>query len=69
MISGIRIYDGNGVLKEEISSEKALHLYNETNKTSWALSPTEKKTWVGFKRTEGKTYKKISISSKRGPGC
>ena len=69
MISGIRIYDGNGVLKEEISSEKALHLYNETNKTSWALSPTEKKTWIGFKRTEGKAYKKISISSKRGPGC
>ena len=69
MISGIRIYDGNGVLKEEISKEKALHLYDEANKTSWALSPTEKKTWVGFKRTEGKTYKKISISSKRGPGC
>ena len=32
MINGIRIYSSDGVLKEEIPKEKALELYNETNK-------------------------------------
>ena len=71
MISGIRIYDRNGVLKKEISQEKALNLFNEYNKKEWSLSSTQRKTWDGFKSKNDKSYKykKISISSKRGPGC
>ena len=70
MITGIKIYDGNGILKEEISSEKAVDLFNENNKADWSLSPSQRKTWDGFKTKKGiPKYKKISISSKRGPGC
>ena len=71
MISGIRIYDRNGVLKKEISQEKALNLFNEYNKKEWSLSSSQRKTWEGFKTKNDKSYKykKISISSKRGSGC
>ena len=71
MISGIKIYDKNGILKEEISQEKALNLFNEYNKKEWSLSSTQRKTWEGFKSKKDRSYKykKISISSKRGPGC
>jgi len=71
MISGIKIYDGNGILKEEISSKKAVDLFNENNKKEWSLSSTQRKTWEGFKSKNDKSYKykKISISSKRGPDC
>jgi len=71
MISRIKIYDGNGILKEEISQEKALNLFNEYNKKEWSLSSTQRKTWEGFKSKKDRSYKykKISISSKRGPGC
>jgi len=71
MISRIKIYDGNGILKEEISQEKALNLFNEYNKKEWSLSSSQRKTWEGFKSKKDRSYKykKISISSKRGPGC
>ena len=70
MISGIKIYDGNGILKEEISQKRALNLFNEYNKKEWSLSSSQRKTWEGFKTKKGiPKYKKISISSKRGPGC
>tara|TARA_Y100001949_G_C15876932_1_gene282017 strand:+ start:461 stop:676 length:216 start_codon:yes stop_codon:yes gene_type:complete len=71
MISGIRIYDKNGILKKEISSKKAVDLFNENNKKEWSLSSTQRKTWEGFKSKNNGSYKykKISISSKRGPGC
>ena len=71
MISGIKIYDKNGILKEEISSEKAVDLFNENNKADWSLSPSQRKTWDGFKTKKDKSYKykKVSISSKRGPDC
>ena len=49
MISGIKIYDRKGVLKEEISREKAMNLYNENNKKVWCLSPTERNTWKRLK--------------------
>ena len=71
MISRIKIYDVNGILKEEISQEKALNLFNEYNKKEWSLSSTQRKTWEGFKSKNDISYKykKISISSKRGPDC
>ena len=71
MISGIKIYDGNGILKEELSEEEALVLFNENNKKEWSLSSSQRKTWEGFKSKNDKSYKykKVSISSKRGPGC
>ena len=71
MISGIKIYDGNGILKEELSKEEALNLFNENNKKEWSLSSSQRKTWEGFKIKNDKSYKykRISISSKRGPGC
>ena len=31
MIHGVKIYKGDGTLKEEISSEKARELYNKFN--------------------------------------
>ena len=37
MISGIKIYDGNGNLKEEIPADKAAKLYNDQNKEAWDL--------------------------------
>ena len=71
MISGIKIYDGNGILKEELSEKEALNLFNENNKKEWSLSSSQRKTWEGFKSKNDKSYKykKVSISSKRGPGC
>jgi len=45
MISGIKIYNGNGTLKQEISKEKAKQLYNDNNRDAWDLSPTERKRW------------------------
>ena len=68
MISGIKIYDSNGILKEEISKQKAIALYDEKNKKNWCLSPSERKTWDRLSAVDGKLYKKVSISSKRGPG-
>ena len=49
MISGIKIYLPDGTLKEEISKEKALDLYNETNKENWCLSSTERVHWNRLK--------------------
>lgn len=49
MISGIKIYDGNGVLKTEISPEKAKKIYNQNNRSNWCLSPTERQWWKGLK--------------------
>lgn len=49
MINEIKIYDGKGNLKEQISPEKARKLYNEQNKENWCLSPTERQWWNGFK--------------------
>ena len=71
MITGIKIYDGNGILKEELSEEEALNLFNENNKKEWSLSSSQRKTWDGFKTKNDKSYKykKVSISSKRGPDC
>ena len=71
MISGIKIYDRNGILKEELSEEEALVLFNENNKKEWSLSSSQRKTWDGFKTKNDKSYKykRISISSKRGPDC
>jgi len=49
MINAIKIYDGNGELKKEITAEKAREIYNETNKEDWCLSPSERIKWNGFK--------------------
>ena len=49
MICGIKIYDNNGLLKEEISQKQAINLYNEKNKKNWCLSTTERNTWNRFK--------------------
>lgn len=49
MINSVKIYDGNGTLKEEITPEKAKELYNEQNKDNWCLSPTERQWWNRFK--------------------
>lgn len=61
MISSIRIYDGDGVLKEEISPEKAKEIYNENNKENWCLSPTERQWWSGFKLEDPNPYIKKGI--------
>tara|TARA_Y100001936_G_scaffold100477_1_gene98804 strand:+ start:13381 stop:13749 length:369 start_codon:yes stop_codon:yes gene_type:complete len=61
MISGIRIYSPDGVLKEEIPKEKALELYNETNKEDWYLSPTERKHWDNMITKESKPYEKKGL--------
>ena len=53
MISGIKIYDRKGVLKEEISRERAINLYNESHKKIWSLSPTEKNAWKRLKAEKG----------------
>ena len=45
MIGAIKIYDGSGKLKEEITSEKAREIYNEQNKENWCLSPSERTHW------------------------
>ena len=54
MISRIKIYLPDGTLKEEISKEKALELYNETNKENWYLSPTERRHWNNMLTKEPK---------------
>ncbi|MDG1315632.1 MAG: hypothetical protein P8P29_08940 [Flavobacteriaceae bacterium] len=61
MISSIRIYDGDGVLKEEISPEKAKEIYNENNKENWCLSPTERQWWSGFKLEDPNPYIKKGL--------
>ena len=61
MISGIKIYDGNGTLKEEISPEKANEIYNEHNKENWCLSPTERQWWSGFKLEDPNPYVKKGL--------
>ena len=49
MIGAIKIYDGNGVLKEEIPAEKAKEYYNKHNEADWLLSPSERRHWKGLK--------------------
>ena len=49
MIHGIKIYKGDGTLKEELSSEKALQHYNKNNESNWVLSPSERHWWKGLK--------------------
>ena len=58
MINSVKIYDGNGTLKEEITSEKAKELYNKQNKNNWCLSPTERQWWSGFKLEDPNPYVK-----------
>lgn len=45
MIHGVKIYKGDGTLKEEISSEKARELYNDRNRGDWELSDTQRSHW------------------------
>jgi len=45
MIHGVKIYKGDGTLKEEISSEKARELYNDRNRIDWELSDSERLRW------------------------
>ena len=52
MISGIKIYNPNGKLKEEISQAKAQKLYDNNNKENWSLSPAEKRWWKTFSSRE-----------------
>ena len=47
MISGIKIYDSNGILKKEISKQEAIALYDEKNEKNWSLSPSERKNFMG----------------------
>ena len=52
MISGIKIYKPDGTLKEEITKETAIKLYDERNKTNWKLSASEEQWWKRFKMQE-----------------
>ena len=52
MISGIKIYTPDGDLKEEISKETAVKLYNQQNTTNWKLSKAEQQWWDRFKVKE-----------------
>ena len=62
MISGIKIYTADGVLKEEIPQEQAVKLYNEQNKTNWELSSAERKFWKGYKVAEPRgEYQKTGL--------
>jgi hypothetical protein len=63
MINGIKIYNKDGVLKEEISSKKAREIYNETNRAVWDLSPSQRRVWNAFKAEadEGKPYEKTGL--------
>ena len=49
MINGIKIYNKDGILKQEISSEKARQLYNDSNKGDWELTPTQRRVWNGIR--------------------
>ena len=49
MIGAIKIYNGNGELKEEITPEKAKEIYNKNNEADWLLSPSERRHWLGLK--------------------
>ena len=61
MISGIKIYDGNGNLKEEIPADKAAKLYNDQNKEAWDLSPTERKRWNSLVTEDAIPYERKGI--------
>ena len=61
MISGIKIYNGEGKLQKEISAKKATKLYNDTNKEAWNLSSTERKRWNGMVMTEPSPYQKKGL--------
>ena len=52
MISGIKIYKPDGTLKQEITKETAVQLYDEQNKTNWKLSKSEQQWWKRFKIQE-----------------
>ena len=56
MISGIKIYKGDGTLKQEINQAEARELYNETNKSAWELSPTERRHWDNMTVKENQPY-------------
>ena len=67
MISGIKIYKGDGTLKQEINQAEARELYNETNKSAWELSPTERRHWdnMTVKETQPYEYKGLRPWIKR----
>lgn len=49
MINEIKIYKGDGSLKEIVTQDKAIEMYNEQNKEEWTLSPSERHWWKGLK--------------------
>lgn len=61
MINEIKIYDGEGVLKEKINSEKAKELYNENNRENWDLSPSQRRVWNAFKVDNPNPYIKKGL--------